>query len=196
MTNSNLIALSLADRWTGFWQGSIGVWILERGVPIGLYLIGGLLAARFINWLRAASRAAHRRRVPGNRPAGAHGERQAPPGRRFGDLLGVGRAALRHRDDADHRRSSPSRSDRWSRPPRCWAPPSVSARSALSRTCSQGSSSSPRSSTASATWYRSPSPVSRCPRRARWRTSPFASPSCAPARARCSPSPTVRSSRR
>jgi moderate conductance mechanosensitive channel len=50
MTNSNLIALSLADRWTGFWQGSFGVWILERGVPIGLYLIGGLLAARFINW--------------------------------------------------------------------------------------------------------------------------------------------------
>jgi len=50
MTNSNLIALSLADRWTGFWQGSMGVWILERGVPIALYLIGGLLAARFINW--------------------------------------------------------------------------------------------------------------------------------------------------
>lgn len=50
MTNNNLIALSLADRWTGFWQGSIGVWILERGVPIALFLIGGLLAARFINW--------------------------------------------------------------------------------------------------------------------------------------------------
>jgi small-conductance mechanosensitive channel len=50
MTNSNLIALSFADRWTGFWQGSIGVWILERGLPIALYLIGGLLAARFINW--------------------------------------------------------------------------------------------------------------------------------------------------
>ena len=50
MTNSNVIALSLADRWDGFWAGSIGGWILERGVPIALYLIGGLLAARFINW--------------------------------------------------------------------------------------------------------------------------------------------------
>jgi small-conductance mechanosensitive channel len=50
MTNSNLIALSLADRWTGFWYGNIGQWILERGVPIALLLIGGLLGARFINW--------------------------------------------------------------------------------------------------------------------------------------------------
>jgi moderate conductance mechanosensitive channel len=50
MTNSNLIALSLGDRWTGFWQGNIGTWILERGVVIALLLIGGLLAARFINW--------------------------------------------------------------------------------------------------------------------------------------------------
>ncbi|MCT7661071.1 mechanosensitive ion channel family protein [Mycobacterium deserti] len=50
MTNSNLIALSLGDRWSGFWDGNVGSWILERGVPIGLLLIGGLLAARFINW--------------------------------------------------------------------------------------------------------------------------------------------------
>ena len=50
MTNSNLTALSMGDRWQGFWQGNIGVWILERGVPIALLLIGGLLAARFINW--------------------------------------------------------------------------------------------------------------------------------------------------
>ncbi len=50
MTNNNLIALSFADRWNGFWQGNIGVWILERGVPIALLLIGGLLAARFISW--------------------------------------------------------------------------------------------------------------------------------------------------
>jgi moderate conductance mechanosensitive channel len=51
MTNSNLIALSMADRWAGFWQGNIGTWILDRGVAIGLLLIGGLLAARFINWM-------------------------------------------------------------------------------------------------------------------------------------------------
>jgi len=50
MTNSTLLAQSLAERWHGFWDGSIGVWLLDRGVPIALYLIGGLLAARFINW--------------------------------------------------------------------------------------------------------------------------------------------------
>lgn len=50
MTNSSLIALSMGERWQGFWQGNIGTWILERGVTIALLLIGGLLAARFINW--------------------------------------------------------------------------------------------------------------------------------------------------
>lgn len=51
MTNSTVLAESFADRWHGFWFGNIGDWILVRGVPIALYLIGGLLAARFINWL-------------------------------------------------------------------------------------------------------------------------------------------------
>ena len=50
MTNSTLLAVSFADRWHGFWHGTFGVWILDRGVPIALYLIGGLLAARFITW--------------------------------------------------------------------------------------------------------------------------------------------------
>ncbi len=50
MTNSTLLALDLADRWSGFWRGAFGVWILDRGVPIALLLIGGLLTARFINW--------------------------------------------------------------------------------------------------------------------------------------------------
>lgn len=50
MTNSTVLAISFSERWHGFWGGSIGVWILERGVPIALYLIGGLLAARFISW--------------------------------------------------------------------------------------------------------------------------------------------------
>jgi small-conductance mechanosensitive channel len=50
MTNSTVLALSFADRWHGFWAGTIGEWVLLRGVPIALYLIGGLLAARFINW--------------------------------------------------------------------------------------------------------------------------------------------------
>ena len=51
MTNSTVLAVGLADRWHSFWQDPIGVWILDRGVPIALYLIGGLLAARFITWL-------------------------------------------------------------------------------------------------------------------------------------------------
>ncbi len=50
MTNSTLLALDLADRWTGFWRGNFGVWILDRGLRIALLLIGGLLAARFISW--------------------------------------------------------------------------------------------------------------------------------------------------
>jgi len=50
MTNSTVLAVSFDERWHGFWAGNIGVWVLDRGVPIALYLIGGLLAARFINW--------------------------------------------------------------------------------------------------------------------------------------------------
>jgi moderate conductance mechanosensitive channel len=50
MTNSKVLAIPLADRWQAFWQGDIGTWILGSGVRIALLLIGGLLAARFINW--------------------------------------------------------------------------------------------------------------------------------------------------
>lgn len=48
--NSTVLASDFAERWKGFWQGNIGVWILDRGVTIALLLIGALLAARFINW--------------------------------------------------------------------------------------------------------------------------------------------------
>ncbi len=50
MTTSTVLAFDLASRWHGFWRGDIGVWILDRGVRIALLVIGGLLAARFINW--------------------------------------------------------------------------------------------------------------------------------------------------
>ncbi|VEG52951.1 mechanosensitive ion channel protein MscS [Mycolicibacterium aurum] len=50
MTTSTPLALDLASHWHSFWGGDIGVWILDRGVRIALLLIGGLLAARFINW--------------------------------------------------------------------------------------------------------------------------------------------------
>src|SRR5215208_8304428 len=58
MTNSTVLAVDFADRWLSFWNGSFGVWILDRGVRIALLLIGGLLAARFINW--AANRVVRR----------------------------------------------------------------------------------------------------------------------------------------
>ncbi|AMO60596.1 small-conductance mechanosensitive channel [Mycolicibacterium phlei] len=48
--SNTLLALNLAESWRGFWAGDIGVWILDRGVRIALLLIGGVLAARFINW--------------------------------------------------------------------------------------------------------------------------------------------------
>jgi small conductance mechanosensitive channel len=51
MTNNTLLALPLAERWTGFWRGEIGHWLLTSGIHIALLLIGGLLGARFINWV-------------------------------------------------------------------------------------------------------------------------------------------------
>lgn len=48
--NSVVLAVNFADGWHGFWTGNLGVWILDRGVRIALLLIGGVLAARFINW--------------------------------------------------------------------------------------------------------------------------------------------------
>ena len=46
-----LVGNPFAGRWHDFWHGEIGAWILTRGLHIALLLIGGLLAARFINWL-------------------------------------------------------------------------------------------------------------------------------------------------
>ena len=45
-----MLAFEAAETWRAFWAGDTGTWILGRGVPIALLLIGGLLAARFINW--------------------------------------------------------------------------------------------------------------------------------------------------
>ncbi|MGD1575574.1 mechanosensitive ion channel family protein, partial [Mycolicibacterium septicum] len=57
-TTNTVLALPLAERWHDFWHGEIGVWILTTGLHIALLLIGGLLAARFINW--AAQRVVRR----------------------------------------------------------------------------------------------------------------------------------------
>ena len=50
MTNSTVLAISVAERWQGFWSGSIGGWVLDQGLRIALLIIGALIAARFINW--------------------------------------------------------------------------------------------------------------------------------------------------
>lgn len=47
---TDLLALPVAQRWYDFWHGQIGEWILTRGLKIGLLVIGGVLAARFITW--------------------------------------------------------------------------------------------------------------------------------------------------
>ncbi len=57
-TRTDFLAFSFAGRWHDFWHGTIGEWILTRGLRIALLLIGGLLAARFINW--AAQRISRR----------------------------------------------------------------------------------------------------------------------------------------
>ena len=44
MTNSTVLALPIADRWTGFWRGEIGEWILTSGLQIALLLIGAMSA--------------------------------------------------------------------------------------------------------------------------------------------------------
>lgn len=47
---TNFLAYPVSQRWHDFWAGHFGEWILTRGLPICLLLIGGLLAARFVNW--------------------------------------------------------------------------------------------------------------------------------------------------
>lgn len=41
----------MADRWHDFWRDEIGKWIITKGLPITLLVIGALLAARFITWM-------------------------------------------------------------------------------------------------------------------------------------------------
>jgi moderate conductance mechanosensitive channel len=39
-----------ADWWHVFWHGSVGEWILTKGLRVALILIASVLIARFINW--------------------------------------------------------------------------------------------------------------------------------------------------
>lgn len=47
---THLLALSVADRWQGFWRGNIGEWIITKGLRIVMLVILAILLARFVNW--------------------------------------------------------------------------------------------------------------------------------------------------
>lgn len=53
-----VLALSVAERWQGFWRGNIGEWIITKGLRIVMLVILAILLARFVNW--AAQRISRR----------------------------------------------------------------------------------------------------------------------------------------
>jgi len=44
------LALDWGQKWHNFWVGSIGEWLLGKGLRVVLLLLGAVLAARFVNW--------------------------------------------------------------------------------------------------------------------------------------------------
>jgi small conductance mechanosensitive channel len=53
-----VLAFDWAQKWHSFWRGTIGEWILTRGLRIVMLLIAAVLMARFVNW--AAQKFSHR----------------------------------------------------------------------------------------------------------------------------------------
>lgn len=51
MTTDRLLAIGFSEGWRDFWNGEVGIWLMTRGLPIALLVIGSLLAARFISWV-------------------------------------------------------------------------------------------------------------------------------------------------
>lgn len=51
MTTDRSLAIDFSEGWRDFWHGEVGIWLMTRGLPIALLLIGSLLAARFISWV-------------------------------------------------------------------------------------------------------------------------------------------------
>lgn len=45
-----VLAFDWAQKWHSFWRGTIGEWILTRGLRIMMLLIAAVLMARFVNW--------------------------------------------------------------------------------------------------------------------------------------------------
>jgi small conductance mechanosensitive channel len=50
MTTNTYLAIGWSQSWHDFWRGSVGEWILTRGLKIVLLVIFAVLAARFISW--------------------------------------------------------------------------------------------------------------------------------------------------
>ncbi|KUI28430.1 mechanosensitive ion channel family protein [Mycobacterium sp. GA-2829] len=51
MTTDRSLAIGFSEGWRDFWHGEVGIWLMTRGLPIALLIIGSLLAARFISWV-------------------------------------------------------------------------------------------------------------------------------------------------
>lgn len=50
-TNTTILAVSITQRWHGFWRGEIGAWIIDQGLRIVMLLIAAVLAVRFVTWV-------------------------------------------------------------------------------------------------------------------------------------------------
>src|SRR6202023_3690271 len=57
-TNTTVLAISMVQRWNGFWLDfwrhnihAVSEWIMTKGLKIVLLLIGAVLVARFVTWV-------------------------------------------------------------------------------------------------------------------------------------------------
>ncbi|MFA5708392.1 mechanosensitive ion channel family protein [Mycolicibacterium sp.] len=46
----SVLAFDWAQKWHNFWHGTVGEWILVKGLQIVLLVLGAVLTARFIGW--------------------------------------------------------------------------------------------------------------------------------------------------
>jgi len=147
-TNKILLATTMTQRWHDFWRGEIGEWVITRGLHIGMLLIGAVLASASSLGGRAGDPAT-RRRFRESDALVARGN-QAPPGVasviQWVSIVLI--AIWVVVQIASVLRFSMGG---WSRPPRCWGGAGFGAQQ-LVKDLLSGSSSSWRSSTASAIW--------------------------------------------
>jgi small-conductance mechanosensitive channel len=48
--SASYLAVDWAQTWHNFWRGTIGEWIITRGLRIVLLVLAAVLLARFVNW--------------------------------------------------------------------------------------------------------------------------------------------------